>query len=433
MELVRHARVDCNRRAVCCVPTDEEAAAMPVHTSAPETAASRASQRAPYVILGGGLAGGLTALALCDAGRGKSVVIVERDARLGGNHTWSFHDTDLDDAERRLVSALVTHRWPRHLVRFPGRTRTIEAGYSTFLGADLERVVGERVRGAGGQVMVNATAAAIDTRGVRLDDGRLLGAAVVLDARGPGAPSSAEGSGFQKFVGLELELTSDGPWTIPVVMDATVPQLGGYRFVYVLPFTRRRILVEDTVYSSDGHLDIADAESRVWDYVQGNGVAVQRIVRREIGVLPLPLRETRPPGSQATATPPDAIPVVAIGYRGGLFHPVTGYSLPLAARVATAIARAPSAAGVPAAVAAVTRAVRGQARFQRLLNRLLFQAMPAGERWHALDRFYRLPDATIARFYASRNTMWDRVRVLAGRPPRGVSLSRLLRLRPEEA
>ena len=31
---------------------------------------------------------------------------------------------------------------------------------------------------------------------------------------------------------------------------------------------------------------------------------------------------------------------IAVGYRGGFFHPVTGYSLPLAARVALAVAKA---------------------------------------------------------------------------------------------
>jgi lycopene beta-cyclase len=142
-----------------------------------------------------------------------------------------------------------------------------------------------------------------------------------------------------------------------------------------------------------------------------------------MGVLPLPL------SAETAAAAPAGPSAVAIGYRGGFFHPVTGYSLPLAARVATAIARAGAPLQVAPAVAAIARGLRGQQRFERLLNRLLFQAMPAGARWHALDRFYRLPDDTIARFYASRNTFWDRLRVLAGRPPQGVSVARLFRPR----
>ena len=387
------------------------------------------NQPADVLILGGGLAGGLTALALCEAGRGAGVTLIERDGRLGGNHTWSFHDTDLDAEQARLVSALLAHHWPRHEVRFPDRTRTIEAGYGTFTGEELHRVVTERVRAAGGQVLLDASVvgieAAVGGTSVRLADGRAVHGTVVIDARGSD-PAPPDGRvAYQKFVGLELQLRSDGPWTVPVVMDATVPQVGGYRFVYVLPFTPRRVLVEDTVYGDTPALDIADCESRVWTYVQNGGAAIESVVRREIGVLPLPLAS--PPVGPADSG------VVAIGYRGGFFHPVTGYSLPLAARVAIAIAKAPGPAGVAEAVADTARSLRGQQRFQRFLNRLLFQAMAPTARWHALDRFYRLPDATIARFYASRNTAWDRVRVLAGRPPRGVSLGRMLRLREGSA
>jgi len=51
--------------------------------------------------------------------------------------------------------------------------------------------------------------------------------------------------------------------------------------------------------------------------------------------------------------------------------------------------------------------------------------MRAEDRWTALARFYRLPEPTIARFYASRSTRWDRARMLLGRPPRGVAWGRL--------
>ena len=52
-----------------------------------------------HVIVGGGLAGGLIALALANAGRGGHVTLIEREPRLGGNHTWSFHLTDLGDED----------------------------------------------------------------------------------------------------------------------------------------------------------------------------------------------------------------------------------------------------------------------------------------------------------------------------------------------
>jgi lycopene beta-cyclase len=56
----------------------------------------------------------------------------------------------------------------------------------------------------------------------------------------------------------------------------------------------------------------------------------------------------------------------------------------------------------------------------------MFGAMAPADRWTALDRFYRLPTPIIARFYGSRMTVLDRLRLLLGRPPAGVSWRRLI-------
>ncbi|MES1157983.1 MAG: lycopene cyclase family protein, partial [Haliangium ochraceum] len=111
-----------------------------------------------------------------------------------------------------------------------------------------------------------------------------------------------------------------------------------------------------------------------------------------------------------------------IGYRGGWFHPLTGYSLPVAVRLASAVAAASDATTVTAALRALWRRHAAQARFCGLLTRLMFTAVAAERRWELLARFYRLPADTIARFYAMDMTMRDRVRLVAGRPPRALSV-----------
>ena len=204
-----------------------------------------------HLIVGGGLAGGLIALALADAGRGRGVVLVDQGRVLGGNHTWSFHDSDLDASQHQLVSALVTNRWPRQLVRFPGRERTIDTGYASITSETFARIVGDRLEAAGTRLMLGQKVATVGESQVGLDDGTVIRSKRVIDARGPEQRQLGSETGYQKFVGLELELSEDGPWTMPIVMDATVPQIDGYRFVYVLPFSPRRVLVEDTMYSGN--------------------------------------------------------------------------------------------------------------------------------------------------------------------------------------
>jgi lycopene beta-cyclase len=256
---------------------------------------------------------------------------------------------------------------------------------------------------------------------VRLDDGQTVHGRVVLDARGPAQPGPAR-AGYQKFVGLALALQSDGPWTAPLLMDATVSQSDGYRFFYLLPFSPRRVLVEETMYSGSPSLDASDVERRIFAYATAHGATVAEVLRRERGVLPLPL--------DGEIDSPRAACPIAVGYRGGFFHPVTGYSLPLAARVALAVAKAGTPEETVTAVRAVARQLEPQRRFGQLLNRLMFEAMPPASRWTAFDRFYRLPTPTIARFYASASTWADRARILVGRPPAGLSWRHLLSAQP---
>jgi lycopene beta-cyclase len=371
-----------------------------------------------HVIVGGGLAGGLAALALAEAGRGPGVALVDQQAALGGNHTWSFHETDLDAADRTLVMPLVSWRWPRQTARFPGHERTLDTGYATVTSERFARVVGDRLAHAGVRLLLQRAATSVTAQRVQLDDGSELTADTVLDGRGP-AEVRAPAAGYQKFLGLELELDDEGPWTEPVVMDATVSQDEGFRFVYVLPFSRRHVLVEDTVYADTPLLDGAMYERRIAAYLEAAGARLRRVLRRETGVLPLPGDVLETAGGEAEER------AVSIGYSGGFFHPVTGYSLPLAARVARAIAAAGTRSQTVTALAEIVQSLEPQRRFERLLNRLMFRAMRAEDRWTALARFYRLPEPTIARFYASRSTRWDRARMLLGRPPRGVAWTRL--------
>ena len=60
-------------------------------------------------------------------------------------------------------------------------------------------------------------------------------------------------------------------------------------------------------------------------------------------------------------------------------------------------------------------------RFYRLLGAMLFGAAEPHERFRVFERFYRLPQRLIERFYAARSTPLDKARILAGRPPVRVS------------
>ena len=75
-------------------------------------------------IVGGGLAGGLAALALARRRPDLDVRLVEPGA-IGGNHIWSFFDADIAPRDRWLVEPLIRHRWDGYDVAFPRYRRAI--------------------------------------------------------------------------------------------------------------------------------------------------------------------------------------------------------------------------------------------------------------------------------------------------------------------
>lgn len=367
-----------------------------------------------YVLVGGGLQNALLTLALRERQPKATIALLERAGVLAGNHTWSFHAGDVPPSARAWVEPLVRHQWPAYEVRFPNLTRTLSHGYSTIPSSRVDTLVRERLSAApGSRLFVGAEVVRVSAHEVELASGQTLEGTLVVDARGPEGTPTTSRRGWQKFLGLELELRHQSRLERPLVMDATVPQRDGFRFMYVLPLANDRLLVEDTTFSDSPLLDHETLRERVHAYARAHGWEVARVAREETGVLPLPWGGALPD--------PKASPLAA-GYQGGWFHPTTGYSLPVAIRLAELVAAVPAEQAFSPALTAFARRHRSQSRYAWLLNWLLFCAYPPAERWHILERFYRLPEPTIERFYALQMTAADRARLLLGRPPRGFSV-----------
>ncbi len=371
-------------------------------------------------IVGGGLAGGLIALAVATRRSDLRVRVIEGGETLGGNHLWSFFGTDVAQEDRWLLDQLVTHAWPGYQVRFPGTERALAQPYYSISSDRFDRVL--RARLPADAVMTSRKVLAVSATAVVLADGDRVEARGVIDARGAGDLSWLL-CGWQKFLGLELELTAPHGLDRPIVMDADVAQHDGFRFVYSLPFSPARVFVEDTYYSDSRKIDRAALTARVSAYAAAQGWQIGRVLREETGTLPVVMD-----GEFERYWASGGKGVAKAGARAGLFHPTTSYSLPDAVRLAVAVAAAPDlgAAALHALTHAHAKTAWDARGFYRMLDKMLFRAADPAERWRVLAHFYRLDPALISRFYAARSTAADKARVLMGRPP--VPLGRALKV-----
>jgi lycopene beta-cyclase len=370
--------------------------------------------------VGGGLASVLAASMLLERQPALRLLLVEREPKLGGNHTWCFHAADLPRAALRVVAPLIVHSWDGYRVRFPTRSRRLASPYACITSERLDQVATARLRDAPNGSLIVGRAATVEPDRVRLDDGRSFGASLVIAATGP-EPLARRGRGYQKFFGMELDAPGHG-LDEPVVFDACLPQRDGFRFMYLLPLAHDRLLVEETFFSETQALDERRSRQEILDYCTERAIHVRGVQRTERGVLPMPWIDQ---DFDASARP------LLAGYRAGLFHPVTGYSFPLAVRFALALADSDLAQLARGSehepLNEFARAQAAQRPFLRLLTRLLFTCFAPEQRYHVLEHFYRLPEPLIERFYAAELRPLDRARIFLGAPPRGFSMGRALR------
>ncbi len=378
---------------------------------------SRLPNAYDLILVGGGLASSLIAWRLSIDRPEVRVAVVERDGRLGGKHTWSFFDGDLDPEDRGWLQVATRHRWPNgYEIYFPGLSRVLDTPYNSMtsedLRAEVEPILGDR--------LVTGEVVAVSPDGVTLADGRVLSAPGVIDARGP-QPTPHLDLGWQVFLGRAVRLTKPHGLTRPTIMDATVAQHGAYRFVYLLPFDDHTVLVEDTYYADSPALDRDLLRRRVDQYIVSRGWTVETLVDEEEGVLPIAL------DGDIDAFWAEGPPVARAGLSAALFHPTTGYSFPDAVQTARLVSATAdlSSTSLRAVLEAHSKQVWADRAFYRLLDRMLFRAAEPDRRWRVMRRFYGLSEGVVRRFYAANSTWLDKARILTGKPP--VPVGRALR------
>ena len=373
--------------------------------------------RFDVIIVGGGLQGGLIALAFQHFQPNLRIVLIEKQKVLGGNHTWSFHAQDVPLQAQPLVEPLICARWPGYRVQFPGFARRVESRYYSILSDHFHQIISTTLLDSKQVLLLGTEVKSLQRGSVITEHDSVYEAHLVIDARGVASVSNYEG-GFQKFVGWEIEQDVDWPEEEPLLMDATVPQEDGFRFIYTLPFSKKRILIEDTVFSDSPYWNKEEFRNNIRAWLSKRGVQNYRVLREEFGILPMPWSGKPPRIAQSS-------PIKA-GCSGNWYHPATGYSFPLAIRVALALAQGPLAEATQR-ISALSKQISLRYSFSQFLNYLLFEWIAPGDRWQVFCRLYRaLPEHRLARFYALNFNLIDSLRMVVCWPP-PISIGQMLK------
>ncbi|WP_116108577.1 lycopene cyclase family protein [Lewinella sp. IMCC34191] len=273
-------------------------------------------------IIGGGLAGLSLLYHLHEAGKltNQRVLLVDPERKGGNDRTWSFWEMGqgpFDD--------IVRQRWNRVTLH----------NTDTDLSCDLGAYTYKLIRSADFYAKTQAALSKVpglDRRYARATDIRNTSEGVQLTVEGETVYARQAFSSLphpldhrevkapyldQHFRGWYVETEEDtfDP-VVASLMDFRTPQHGETRFFYVLPFSRRRAVVEIAIFSNQ-HLQTETYDRLLKEYIARHWTEGRyRIEHTEAGNIPMttysfPRREGK---------------LIHIGLGGGDARPSTGYT-----------------------------------------------------------------------------------------------------------
>lgn len=367
------------------------------------------------IIAGGGAAG--LSLACHMAGsalRDRSILIVDQDAKEQNDRTWCFW-TD----RPTLFDDIVYRTWSQLQIADDQFRRTLDLGeyrYKMIRGIDFYRYARQRVAAHPNiEIMCGRVERIVDgDRDARVVvDGREYTGTWVFDSLFTWAASparSVRNVGYhtlkQQFQGWEVETTGHLPDArVATFMDFRTRQGQGLRFVYVLPLSTQRMIVE-YVQCTPAPARRAVCEDALRTYlIDVLGFDQYRVVNEEHGVSPL---TDRPFPRRASSH------VMTIGTKGGMIKPSTGYAFMRMQEDSVAIVRSLLEQGHPFQV-------RAAPRRYRYFDAVLLDILSHHAEWGVpifSTLFRDMPAERVFRFLDEEATLWENVQMIPTMPVR---------------
>lgn len=361
-----------------------------------------------YIFTGAGCAGLSLLIHLHRAGllAGKKVLVIDQDQKRSNDRTWCFWEQGAG-----MFESIVFKSWNQlnfYSKRFSGPLQIAPYSYKLIRGIDFYNACFAELgdlseidwlqSGVSGisEVDGNARVAA---------GGKQFAGRFVFNSIMQPQPALASHQYWllQHFKGWVIDTDEDcfdpGKATL---MDFRVGQERGCTFVYVLPFSPRRALVEYTLFSKE-LLTGEEYDQALQQYISGFlGISSYRIQKEEFGVIPM----------TNYAFPRRNGPVLNIGTAGGSTKASSGYTFRFIQKHAAGIADSIRQHGHP--FAARSEAVRFSF-YDSVLLHILHHNRMDGARIFA-DLFARNKGGAVLRFLDNESSVGAELRLITTVP-----------------
>ena len=276
-------------------------------------------KRFDYIICGGGASGLLLSNALLSDKHfnDKKILVIEKDSKTDNDKTFGFWND-----KESVLDNIVFKEWEYAEFKDSNSHNSFLLSpykYKMIKSNKFYSYIGNKISKASNFTYLNSTVNEIDqvNNKVKTDDGE-FSCSIIFSSIYNEVSFKKYPLLKQHFIGWTIETKNesfdDNKFTF---MDFSVDQKDEIRFMYILPFSKNKALIEYTLFSSDIISD-DEYEKEIKAYLKKSNILNYSIVEKEKGMIPMtcyPFFEKNTDN------------YFQIGTAGGWSKPSTGYTI----------------------------------------------------------------------------------------------------------
>jgi lycopene beta-cyclase len=276
-------------------------------------------KRFDYIICGGGASGLLLSNALLSDKHfnDKKILIIEKDSKTDNDKTFGFWND-----KESVLDNIVFKEWEYAEFRDSNSHNSFLLSpykYKMIKSNEFYLYIGDKISKASNFTYLNTTVNEIDqvNNKVKTNDGE-FSSSIIFSSIYNEVSFKKYPLLKQHFIGWTIETKNESFDDNKITfMDFSVDQKDEIRFMYILPFSKNKALIEYTLFSGDIISD-DEYEKEIKAYLKKRNILNYSIVEKEKGMIPM---TCYPFFENNTDT------YFQIGTAGGWSKPSTGYTI----------------------------------------------------------------------------------------------------------
>ena len=276
-------------------------------------------ERFDYIICGGGASGLLLSNALLSDKHfnDKKILIIEKDSKTDNDKTFGFWND-----KESVLDNIVFKEWEYAEFRDSNSHNSFLLSpykYKMIKSNEFYLSIGDKISKASNFTYLNSTVNEIDkvNNKVKTDDGE-FSSSIIFSSIYNEVSFKKYPLLKQHFIGWTIETKNENFDDNKITfMDFSVDQKDEIRFMYILPFSKNKALIEYTLFSGE-IINDDEYEKEIKAYLKKKNILNYSIVEKEKGMIPM---TCYPFFENNTDT------YFQIGTAGGWSKPSTGYTI----------------------------------------------------------------------------------------------------------